>query len=519
VWTKVVEKGTFTVDNSKESPNTPNAYPYPYVTLADKNGTVITVVSAHLVSSIRNAVQRPEQARAVRDKVVQLASGGRSVVLGGDFNYRKPDLFNDVKPLVPANPEYKSIDHIFGMPGTAFSKFKAVTNTRSFTDHPLVFTDVSVSGKSFSATATASADCVCSASDSSTSSATLRGKDGLEKVFNYFIDKGFSPAQAAGIVGNVARESGGYPMRKEGRPPEEEYKDPTKITDGWGLIQWTPGSKVLKAQKDAGVDGPINELLTQLDILWGHLQNKPPITKGSFSIDEYKGITDYKKAVDYFEDKIEGARVKAMQERYVAAKLALDEYSGNSSTSTAASTASADCANAEAGAEAGNAVKTALNYAWPDRKTSPATKKKPSYAAAIKKAKEAGKYTGDKCHGGGVDCGAFITRVMQDSGVDPDYGGGGNTEVQLNYMVSHPKLYEEIKPSSTADLKPGDIAIQNNNQWHHTYMYVGKQDGFDSTVAAASQCEYAPRAALDKPADPSFRWFRFIGNGEGEVSV
>lgn len=158
------------------------------------------------------------------------------------------------------------------------------------------------------------------------------------------------------------------------------------------------------------------------------------------------------------------------------------------------------------GAVAGNIVETALSYAWSDRKVSPPQKKKPTYDAATKKAKAAGKYTGDACFGGGVDCGAFVTRVVQDSGVDKNYGGGGNTSSQLSYAQ---KNYKEIRPRTTADMQPGDIAIKNG----HTYMYVGKQPGFGSEVASASQCQHAPWAGTEAPADPEYRWFRIIKAG------
>lgn len=154
----------------------------------------------------------------------------------------------------------------------------------------------------------------------------------------------------------------------------------------------------------------------------------------------------------------------------------------------------------------GGIIGTALNYAWSDGRNTP--DQKPSYQQAVATASAANKYVG----GGspiGDDCGGFVTRVMQDSGADPNYGGGGNTFSQEKYLDSHPDKYVEIHPHSTADLQPGDIAISNSGK-EHTYMYVGKQNGFATTIASASIEHRAPTAGKEMPADPSYRWFRMI---------
>jgi len=62
----------------------------------------------------------------------------------------------------------------------------------------------------------------------------------------------------------------------------------------------------------------------------------------------------------------------------------------------------------------------------------------------------------------------------------------------------------EVKPDSTADMRPGDIAIRDG----HTYMYVGKQPGFGTKIASASLDGRAPMAGSETPADPSYQWFR-----------
>lgn len=171
-----------------------------------------------------------------------------------------------------------------------------------------------------------------------------------------------------------------------------------------------------------------------------------------------------------------------------------------------------------AGAASGSVVQTALNYAWPklrnpDKPGTNATEKRDTYEAAIVAAKKAGKYTGDPCFEGGVDCGAFVTRVMQDSGVDPEYGNGGNTIYQQRHLKENPDMYVQIHPKSTAELSRYSFAIAINSG--HTYLYVGKQPNFETTIASASQCRRAPMAGWEVPADPSYAWYVLKAEARG----
>lgn len=174
-------------------------------------------------------------------------------------------------------------------------------------------------------------------------------------------------------------------------------------------------------------------------------------------------------------------------------------------TSSAEALLTSNCA----GAVSGSAVQTAVNYAWPDYHPPNYLEMKPSYAEATKTAQAEGKYVGGGNHPG-IDCGGFVTRVMQNSGLDPNYNSAkGPTEAQEQYMKNHPELYEQIHPKSTADMQPGDIAINND----HTYMYVGTVSGFNSNTASASfstsgHSWRAPMAGKETPADSDFRWYR-----------
>ncbi len=131
----------------------------------------------------------------------------------------------------------------------------------------------------------------------------------------------------------------------------------------------------------------------------------------------------------------------------------------------------------------GDAVQTAIKYSWPEHHQADYLKLKPEYQVAIQRAVSKHEYVGGGAHPG-VDCGAFVTRVMRDSGADPSYNqANGDTIAQKDYMDAHPEKYQKLQGvSGTNNLQPGDIAINSS----HAYMYVGNQDDFKGDAASAS---------------------------------
>lgn len=352
-----------------------------------------------------------------------------------------------------------------------------------------------------------------------TNEAQLNGSDNLQKIYNYFLGKGLSDIQAAGAVGNITVESAGAKdpliVERSSSHPELPKSTPNPeslpVVDGWpggqtrqpgwGLIQWTPAGKFIDLAKKANVSPPY-DLAKEMDVIWWHMNNTTPTGVTNF-IAEYKTVNDVQKATILYMEKMEGPQVPNSIDRVQGAKLAL-KYpkmgaAGGGSVSS--------CGTSD-GAAAGNAVQTALNYAWPQYHPAPYLTMKPSYSKAVQAAQAAGKYVGGGANPG-VDCGGFITRVMQDSNVDPQYNKDkGGTDAQLAYVISSGK-YTELHPKTTADMKPGDIAINGE----HTYMYVGKNPGFETDIASASYSTTGaswrtPMAGHESPADPNYRWFR-----------
>ncbi len=147
--------------------------------------------------------------------------------------------------------------------------------------------------------------------------------------------------------------------------------------------------------------------------------------------------------------------------------------------------------------------------------------------AYVKALDKPGSYTGGS---GGVDCGAFVTAVMRESGADPNYNqNNGNTYSQLRYLQRHDDvnvqkgekvLYHRLSAKEVAHLQPGDIAIRSHGPGTvgHTLLYVGPdQPGIDTkgkptdfvgSYASSSLGSRAPMASPSIGSRSSFTWFR-----------
>ncbi len=162
----------------------------------------------------------------------------------------------------------------------------------------------------------------------------------------------------------------------------------------------------------------------------------------------------------------------------------------------------------------GNAIQTAINYAWPDHHEPNYFSLRPAYAAAISAAQARGEFVGGGDHPG-IDCGGFVTRVMRDSGVDPEYNKyQSDTNAQQRYLDDHPEKYQKLaNVISTADLQPGDIAINSN----HTYIYVGSQSGFNGNSASSSfstsGTSWRSPMADNAYGFSEFSWYRLKAGG------
>lgn len=180
---------------------------------------------------------------------------------------------------------------------------------------------------------------VCSSGSTGSSGGTLIGNDNLEKIYNYFLGKGLTDFQAAGIVGNISQESGGDPtIAQTGGNVTDPSIFGTAVGVGkaWGLIQWDAGGRAIVYAKQAGITGDIAELSTQLDLIWWHLEKETPTYQMEF-IKTYKETSSVEEAVVTFHDGVEGAGIPVMENRLAAARLALEQYGSGSSVTTGVS--------------------------------------------------------------------------------------------------------------------------------------------------------------------------------------
>lgn len=171
------------------------------------------------------------------------------------------------------------------------------------------------------------------------------------------------------------------------------------------------------------------------------------------------------------------------------------------------------CASPTAGApgDTAAAAATAVLFAWPEYHSPPYPNKKPEYAAAIDKAIDAGQYVGGGQYPG-VDCGGFVTRVMIDSGFEPNYnyaGKGGN--VASSQIVWLQANWTKLEVNSTSELQPGDVAVNTGRT--HTFMFVGTQPGFNSQIASAAFSTSgngwrAPMAGKEQIIASNIEWYR-----------
>ena len=178
---------------------------------------------------------------------------------------------------------------------------------------------------------------------------TLSGTGQVEQAFNYFVSQGLSAAQAAGILGNLKAESGVIPTQIQ-NPPGGNSNDPNAAgSEGWGIAQWTPGIKVIDAASQLGVNGPIYELSTQLQIVMGEMKNTSP-TGVQDMLQGLMQINDPKTATDYFEQNFEAAKGGGdLSNREKFAQEIFDQYGNNSGTIVQAPSPTGGCSTTSPG--------------------------------------------------------------------------------------------------------------------------------------------------------------------------
>ncbi|HEY3003097.1 MAG TPA: phage tail tip lysozyme [Kribbellaceae bacterium] len=311
------------------------------------------------------------------------------------------------------------------------------------------------------------------------SNGPLVGNDNQQKAFNFLIGKGYTKEQSAGVVGNMIVESVGVnPMEKQGTP----YGDHTSSAEvldyggGWGIVQWTPPSKMINPSRNAGKSfQEIDTLEYQLDFLWRQLEGQTVIPEGAAG-QALKAATSVEQASDAFAGKYErflgheDPSSPTYDERRKMARAVLQKFgAGAPGTPDAAGGCQVT----------GEIAQTALSLAW-DTKGHGINQSdaKPTYQQAMPKYNPGPAAAHNYPYS---DCGVFVATTVRMS-FDPNYQERGTT-LQMQYVRAHPDKYQIIEdPKSTAQLQPGDIMLSD----HHTYIYTGDYQGGDGKYNAAS---------------------------------
>ncbi|TDD58248.1 M23 family metallopeptidase [Kribbella antibiotica] len=331
-----------------------------------------------------------------------------------------------------------------------------------------------------------SGDCGCGAGG------PLVGSNEQQQAFNYFVSSGYTKEQAAGIVGNMIHESAVKPMRLQNTAEtvQTKAKDAEGNSLGWGIVQWTPASKIISNSRKGGVPyEQIETLAYQLDFLRRQLAGETVSPEKAAGQGLHAATTpeDAAYAFGHLYERFAGhenPNAPTYGVRKTSARKVFELYKGG--TGVPGSGPATSCS-----AGSGNIAAVAMKLAWPTdghdglgTNASDATVAKPEYVAAMKQYNDPG---GLRAY---TDCGRFVATVMHMSGADPKFPKV-STGVQFDYMQNSGKydFWHAVPPGG---MKPGDIL----NGPGHTYLYVGPwgAEGKGYNAAAASLYGHVPEA-------------------------
>ena len=372
---------------------------------------------------------------------------------------------------------------------------------------------------------------------------TVAGGTAEEKIWSA-LTSFLTPEQAAGIMGNLVSESGLNPVRHEtsfiNKYPNFDLSSSPKTAYGIGLAQWSFGRRISVYNF---IKSRAPELIKYLDNgqTYGRLSGAQFVEKAGESVanqlisleieflkDEInatypaiKNATTVREATEIFLKDYERPGNPDLihhPERLPQAEGIYGRLSGKTIEVAATPSGDPDCTNSSsitASGDAGSLQSLVLEYAWETYHSAPYTDRKPAYAEAVARRQAAGKYVGGSVGGvAGIDCGGFVTTLMQESGFAPDYNSGnGNTATQEAWVKSNGWQLLNSSPSTPVDtsiLQPGDVAFTTG----HTFVYVGNIPGFHSNVASASYGSDSGRApmagheSISMKGSEAVRWYR-----------
>lgn len=189
---------------------------------------------------------------------------------------------------------------------------------------------------------------------SSTSPTTLRGGSNIEQAFNFFVDKGFSPTQSGGILGNLYEESHLDPKIVEGGSQSE-----TVVSGrGYGIAQWTfPARQQALINFAKEQSKPVSDLGLQLDFIFKEMSDGLKARLKRIDGSTEKAIGD---AAFLFHKEYEKSAdtLSMIQERVQSGIKIFNEHSNGATSSgeTGFAIVNSDCGNANQDGGATNFV-------------------------------------------------------------------------------------------------------------------------------------------------------------------
>lgn len=334
--------------------------------------------------------------------------------------------------------------------------------------------------------------CIDAASSTDGLLPDLVGGDVAEKIWNFFIGKGLSAEQTAGIMGNLEWES-------RLNPGIEELVPNIYGTRGYGIAQWTGGRRDALEAAAAAQGVPVNDLALQLQLLYTELIARTPRPGSGYSganeWDVIKSITGsvssevIREVTIFFHYSFE--RSSQSEASVIAKRVPLsqkwyDVFGSVTGAFTTTPNGAGGCRNIGPTAVAGSIVETIKLLAWPYstkgmNQNTDATEAYQLAAAKYLKNIDAQVLT---------DCTYFVMTVMRESGVDPEFPSGTNI-INQYLRTNNGTKYTVIENPTRADLQPGDILQHTDGGcspsgcWSgHILIYTGDLDGSGSYVAA-----------------------------------
>jgi hypothetical protein len=168
----------------------------------------------------------------------------------------------------------------------------------------------------------------------------LVGNDNVEKILRYYVGKGLTLVQAAGIAGNIEAESSFNPATIFGGGQADESYNPVG-GPAFGIIQWhDKGRQQGLVDLSKSTNRSIIDLSLQLDYSWQELSNNYTST-----LDDLKNATTTKEASDIIfsgyeapGDSTNSTRSGYADEIYNKFKTKISDGSSSTTTSSSACT-------------------------------------------------------------------------------------------------------------------------------------------------------------------------------------